>query len=391
MPDINAIQAELRAGKLDGWLFCDVHHRDPIAYRVLELEPGMVTRRWFYLIPAKGEPRKLVHKIEPHSLDKLPGEKLLYSGRDELEKGLVKVLGRAKKLAMQYSPNNMIPYVAMVDAGTVDWIRSLKRTVVTSAELVQRFAARWSSGQFETHLQAARVVDSIMQQSFGQVASYVRQGKYLTEYALQQWILEQFRSNLLHTDDPPIVAVNAHSGDPHYAPQAGSSSPIQEGDFLLLDMWAKTRAPHSVYYDITWVGYVGSEVPAANKKIFDIVRKARDAAVSLVQDAVKAGRTIHGYEVDKAARDVIRKAGYGKYFVHRTGHNIGMDIHGHGANMDGLESKDDRTIIPHTCFSVEPGIYLPEFGVRSEVNVYVADRQARVTGAVQSEIIPILA
>jgi Xaa-Pro aminopeptidase len=391
MPDIKAIQNELRAEKIDAWLFYDFHHRDPIAYRVLGLTIGMVTRRWFYLIPAKGEPRKLVHKIEPAALDSLPGQKILYAGRHELARGLPKLLGRAKTIAMQYSPNNMIPYISMVDAGTVELVRSLKRKVVSSAELVQKFEARWTPDQLQTHLQAGRVIDGIVQQAFGQVASYIRQGKQLTEYALQQWILEQFRSNLLHTEDPPIVAVGPHSGDPHYAPQAGSSAPIREGDFLLLDVWAKTRAPESVYYDVTWTGYVGAEVPEKYTRIFEIVKQARDAAVRLVQESVKAGTTLRGWQVDAAAREVIRKAGYGKYFVHRTGHNIGQQVHGNGANMDGLETYDDRKIIPHTCFSIEPGIYLPEFGVRSEVNVYVADRQARVTGAIQNQIIPILA
>jgi len=391
MPDIKAIQQELLAGKLDGWLFYDFHHRDPIAYRVLGLTPGMVTRRWFYLIPAKGEPRKLVHRIESHALDALPGEKIPYAGRQELQKGLSKLLGKSKKLAMQYSPKNAIPYVSMVDAGTVELIRSFKRTVVTSAELVQKFEARWTPDQLQTHLQAARVIDGIMQQSFGQAASYVRQGKQLTEYALQQWIVEQFHANLLHAEDPPIVAVGPHAGDPHYAPQPGTSSTIREGDLLLLDMWAKTRAPNSVYYDITWTGYLGPEVPEKYTRVFDVVRAGRDAAIHFVQDAVKQGRTIHGWQVDRAAREVIRKAGYGKYFVHRTGHSIGQDIHGNGANMDGLETQDDRTVMPHTCFSVEPGVYLPEFGIRSEVNMYIADRQARVTGAIQNEIIPVLA
>lgn len=391
MPDIKAIQDELRARKMDGWLFYDFHHRDPIACRVLAIEPGMATRRWFYLIPAKGEPRKLVHRIESAALDALPGEKILYAGRQELTKGLSKLLGRAKTVAMQYSPENRIPYVSMVDAGTVELIRSYKRTVVSSAELVQKFEARWNADQLQTHLQAGRVMDGIIQQAFGQAASYVRQGKAVSEYALQQWIVEQFRSNLLVTEDAPIIAVGPHSGDPHYAPQPGSSSPIRDGDLLLIDMWAKTRAPGSVYYDITWMGYLGPVVPDKYEKIFNIVKEARDSAVSFVLDAVKAGRTIRGFQVDKVARDVIRKAGYAKYFVHRTGHNIGQDVHGNGANMDGLETFDDRCIIPQTCFSIEPGIYFPEFGVRSEVNVYVADRQARVTGAIQNEIIPILA
>ncbi len=391
MPDIRAIQAELRASKIDGWLFYDFHQRDPIAYRVLDLNAGLITRRWFYLIPSRGEPRKLVHRIEPAVLDSLPGQKTVYAGLEELQKNLGKALGGGKTLAMQYSPLNAVPYVSMVDAGTIELIRSFGKKIVSSAELVQKFEAAWSNDQLMMHLQAGRVIDRIMQQAFGQAAAFVRQGKAVTEYDLQQWILEQFRANLIVTNDPPIVAVGPHSGDPHYEPKPYVSSYIREDELLLLDMWGKTRAPKSVYYDITWVGYLGKRVPDKYNKVFSVVRQARDNAVAFVQDSLKAGRTIRGWQVDKAARDVVKKAGMGKYFVHRTGHSIGQEVHGNGANMDGLETKDDRVVIPHTCFSIEPGVYMKEFGIRSEVNVYVADRQARVTGAVQSEIIPILA
>ncbi len=391
MPDIKAIQDELRAAKLDGWLFYDFHQRDPIAYRILALNPAMATRRWFYMIPARGEPRKLVHRIESGNLDSLPGQKTLYAGLDELQKALARLLGRGKTLAMQYSPNGQIPYVSMVDAGVVELIRGFGKKIVSSAELVQKFEARWSPDQLSTHLQAGRVIDRIIQQAFGQVCAHLRQRKEITEHALQQWILEQFRANLLHADHAPIVAVGKNSGNPHYEPRPDSSWVLREGDLLLLDVWGKTRAAHSVFYDVTWVGFLGNSVPEKFVKVFNIVKAARDAAVSYVQNAVKTGKQMRGWEVDRAAREVIRKAGYAKFFVHRTGHSIGQDVHGNGANMDGLETKDDRLVIPHTCFSVEPGIYLPEFGIRSEVNVYVADRQARVTGAIQQEIIPILA
>jgi Xaa-Pro aminopeptidase len=390
MPDIKAIQAELRAAKLDGWLLYDLYHRDLIAYRVLGLEGILAKRRWFYLIPAKGEPRKLVHRIEPAVLDTLPGSKLLYAGYDELAAALPKLLGRGKgKLAMQYSTE--VPIISLADAGTVDAVRALGKKVVSSGELVQKFEAVWSNDQYLSHLQAARIIDRIMLQAFAQAATYVKQKMTFTEHDLQQWIMEQIRANLLITDSAPIVGVGPHSGDPHYEPKANGSSLIQEGDLLLLDMWAKTRAAGSVYYDITWVGYLGDKVPAKFSKVFSIVRDARDAAVKFVQDAVTAGRAIQGWQVDKAARDVIDKAGYGKAFIHRTGHNIGTEVHGNGANMDNLETKDTRPVILNTCFSVEPGIYLPEFGIRSEVNVYVAHRQARVTGSVQKEIIPLLA
>ena len=391
MLDIKPIQDELRASKIDGWLLCDLYHRDPVAYRVLGMPPGMAKRRWFYLIPAKGEPRKLVHRIEAEALDGLPGKKLLYAGIDELKKNLTKLLGREKTLAMQYSPLSAIPIISLVDAGTVELVRSYGKKVVSSGELIQKFAARWTPDQLNGHQAAGRCIDRIIQQAFGQAATYVRQGKPLTEYELQQWVIEQFRANLLVTDDAPIVAIGPNSGNPHYEPTAASSQMLREGEVLLLDVWGKLRAADSVYYDITWVGFLGAKVPDKVAQVFAIVKEARDAAVHLAQEAVKDGRRICGWQVDQAARKVIEKAGYGKYFIHRTGHNIGQEVHGLGTNMDSLETRDDRPIVPHTCFSVEPGIYLPEFGIRSEVNVYVAERQARVTGAVQNEVIPLLA
>jgi Xaa-Pro dipeptidase len=392
MPDIKAIQAELRASKIDGWLFYDHHHRDPIASRILELDGhGMATRRWFYFVPARGEPRKLVHRIEQGALDALAGRKQLYAGWEELRKQLEKLLSGSRKIAMQYSPDNNIPYIGLVDAGTVELIRKLKKRVVTSADPVQKFEAAWTPEQLESHLAAGVIIDRVTRIAFERAAAMVRLGQPLTEYELQQWILEKFRTSGLTTPDPPIVAVQPNNGNPHYEPGAADSRPIRAGDLLLLDISAKFGHPGSVYYDITWVGYLGSRVPDAYARIFRIVRQARDGAIEFVRDAVARGRTIHGWEVDRAARDVIRKAGYGKYFVHRTGHSIGQDIHGNGANMDSLETRDDRKIVARTCFSIEPGIYLPEFGIRSEVNVYVGEREARVTGAIQEEILPLLA
>ena len=392
MPDIHAIQSELKAAKLDGWLFYDHHHRDPIASRVLGLgEDGMATRRWFYYIPARGEPRKLVHRIEQGMLDSLGGRKYVYSGWEELHKTLPKLLSGGKRIAMQYSPENNIPYIGLVDAGTVELIRKLKKTVVSSADLVQKFEASWSPEQLESHLEAGRIVDRVRQGAFEQAAARVSDGKPLTEFELQQWMLDRFRSNGLVTAEPPIAAVQPNNGNPHYEPKQGESRLIRAGDLLLLDIWAKSNRPGSVYYDITWVGYLGKRVPDSYAKIFRIVRQARDRAIEFVKESVTKSKKIHGWEVDRVARETIRKAGYAKYFVHRTGHSIGQDVHGNGANMDGLEAKDDRKIVPHTCFSIEPGIYLPEFGIRSEVNVYVDEQEARVTGAIQEEILPLLA
>jgi Xaa-Pro dipeptidase len=390
-PDIKEIQNDLRAAKLDGWLFYDFRGRDPIAQRILKLPEGMRTRRWFYYVPTKGAPRKLVHKIEAASLASLPGETLYYAAQDELRKNLEKILHRAKHIAMQYSPKNEIPYVAMVDAGTIELVRSSGPKVVSSADLVQKYEACWSVAQLESHMTAGVAIDRIVREAFQRAANSVRENIPLTEYDLKQWILKEFDAAGLMTEEGPDIAVGPHASDPHYAPLPGKSSPIREGDLLLLDVWGKTKASGSVYYDITWVGYLGAKVPEKQAKIFGIVRKARDKAIELIRSSIAAGKRLQGWQVDKAARDVIEKAGYGKYFFHRTGHSIGEAIHGNGVNMDGLETRDTRHLIPRTCNSVEPGIYLPEFGIRSEVDVYVGEREARVTGAVQKEILALLA
>ncbi len=389
--DINAIQSDLRAAKLDGWLFYDFRGRDPIAQGILQLPPGMRTRRWFYFVPAKGTPHKLVHKIETESLAALPGDTLFYAGQDELRKNLGKLLGRAKNVAMQYSPKNAIPYVAMVDAGTVELVRSTGAKVVSSADLVQKYEACWSPAQLESHLAAGAVIDRVVREAFQLAAKNVREKTTFTEYDLQQWILKELERGGIAAEQGPDIAVGPHASDPHYGPTQQKASPIGEGDLLLLDVWGKTKAAGSVYYDITWVGYLGAKVPEKMAKIFGIVREARDKAVQLIQTSVAAGAPLQGWQVDKAARKVIEKAGYGKYFFHRTGHNIGQTVHGNGVNMDGLETHDVRHLIPRTCNSIEPGIYLPEFGIRSEVNMYIGEKEARVTGAVQNEILALLA
>jgi Xaa-Pro aminopeptidase len=389
--DAQAVQKDLRAAKLDGWLFYDFRGRDPIAQRILQLPAGMRTRRWFYFLPAKGKARKLVHKIESEALAALPGDTLYYAAQSELQGNLKKLLGGARSIAMQYSPRNAIPYVSMVDAGTVELVRSIGPKILTSADLVQKYEACWTAEQFESHLAAGEIVDRVIREAFQLAAKGVRDGKPLTEYDLQQWIVKAFASAGVAADEGPDVAVGPNASDPHYGPAEGKSAVIREGELLLLDVWAKRKTPGSVYYDVTWIGFMGAKVPEKFAKVFKVVREARDAGVELIRSSVAKGKPLQGWQVDNAARAVINEAGYGEYFFHRTGHSIGESVHGNGVNMDGLETRDTRHLIPRTCTSIEPGIYLRDFGIRSEVNVYIGEREARVTGAVQQEILPLLA
>ncbi|MBI2263758.1 MAG: M24 family metallopeptidase [Armatimonadetes bacterium] len=389
---IEEVQEALREEHLNGWLFYDLNGLDPIGCRILGLDPSqMRTRRWFYLIPQSGEPRKLVHRIESQALFGLPGSAVVYTGWRDLEPGLKTLLDKCPVVAMQYSPWNAIPYVSRVDAGTLEMIRSLGVEVRTSADLVQRFEARWSAEQLETHLYAASTLRSLVDRAFFEIARRVRNGDAITELDLQSFLLNRFKEHNLHTDSPPIVAVNAHTGNPHYEPGLAEALTIREGDFVLLDLWAKKKEIGSVYADMTRVGFVGTKVPEKYQRIFRIVREARDRAVAFVGEAVRAGRTVRGWEVDDVARNWITEQGFGENFFHRTGHSIGESDHGFGANMDNFETRDERKILPQTCFSVEPGIYFPEFGVRSEVNVYVGKEDILVSGApIQTEVVPLL-
>jgi Xaa-Pro aminopeptidase len=349
----------------------------------------MVTRRWFYFVPAAGEPGGLAHKIEAETLRSLPGKIQLYAGWQELVEGLGRILGGARRIAMQYSPNCAVPYVAMVDAGTVELVRGLGVEVATSANLIQLFESRWNARQLENHLEAGRRVDRVRTEAFARISARQQAGERVTEWEIQQFILSRFREEDLFTDHGPDVAVNANASNPHYNPTEDACAEIQRGDLVLIDLWAKLDVPEGVYYDVTWVGYCGQQAPEPMRKVFGIVRDARDAAIRRVEEAVAAHQELAGYQVDDAARTVIRDAGYEKYFFHRTGHSIGGDVHGTGANMDNLETHDERRVIPWTCFSIEPGIYLPEFGIRSEVNVFVDEKRAQVTGAIQSELLTV--
>jgi Xaa-Pro dipeptidase len=388
--NVAAIQQALRDEGLDGWLFFDHHLRDPLSYRILDFTPPRTpTRRWYYFIPADGEPRKLVHQIEPGMLEELPGATQTYSSWSRQVYGLTTLLSGSKRVAMQYSPQCAVPYVAMVDAGTVELVRAQGGEGATSANLVQVFEARWTQDKLDSHMEAGRLIDGIRKAAFQEIGDRLRGREPVNEYAIKAFILESFDRADLFTDHGPIVGVNANASNPHYEPEADSSDPIRQGDVVLIDLWAKQKKPGSVYYDVTWTGYTGDEIPGEVQRVFDIVTGARDAAVSKVQTSIGAGLPLRGFEVDDACRGYIREHGMAEYFIHRTGHSIGEDVHGSGANMDNLETHDERRVIPWTCFSVEPGIYLPNFGIRSEVNVFVGDREARVTGERQTELIRI--
>ncbi|MCU1324887.1 MAG: peptidase [Bryobacterales bacterium] len=384
---VERIQEALRRENLDGWLFFDHHQRDPLAYRVLGFQPAShVTRRWYYMIPAHGEPVGMVHRIESGVLNSVPGDKLAYSSWQEQQTHLATLLKGCKRVAMQYSPLCAVPYVAMVDAGTVELVRSCGVEVVTSAELIQEFESCLSEAQFEFHMEAGRRVDKIRAGAFAFIAAKLAGG--VDEVAVADYVRSEFTKAGLFTDHGPIVGVNGHAGDPHYEPSPATSSQIKPGDLVLLDMWAKLDVPGAVYYDITWTGFVG-DAPDRIRKTWEIVSGARDAAIAAVKTAVAAGQPIRGFEVDDAARGHIRASGEVNYFVHRTGHSIKEDVHGTGANMDNLETHDDRRIVPGALFSIEPGLYYKEYGIRSEINMYVSTTEAIVTGAMQRELLTI--
>ena len=389
--NLEAIQAGIREAGFDGWLFYDHHHRDPIAAGILGLDPkAHITRRWYYFIPAQGEPRKLVHRIEQFRLDTLPGAKALYSSWQELHAGIEAMLFDARHIAMQYSPNNAIMYVSMVDAGTIEFLRSLGKQIVSSADLVSHFEAVLSEEQIASHGIAQVAIDSILAEAWLEIRRRLRSGSgALTEYDMVKWLSDAMRREGLVWENGPNVSANRNSSDSHYEPTAEKSAPIREGDFILIDIWGRLEKPGSVFYDITWTGVVGREPTEREQLVFTTVRDARDAAINLVEKAFADDRSICGWEADDAARAVIRNAGFAEYFTHRTGHNIAQEIHGPGAHLDNLETHDERRILPNTCFSVEPGIYLPDFGVRSEIDMLTAPGKAWVTGKIQHELVRI--
>jgi Xaa-Pro aminopeptidase len=382
MFDLPAVQAAIRDAGFDGWLLYDFRGQNILAQRVAELAEKKLSRRWFYFVPASGEPKKLVHAIEPASLDHLPGKnKAIYRRWQELEKGIEVLVSGTKRVAMEYSPRNANPYIGRVDAGTVELVRSFGCDVVASGDLIQLFEAVWDADQEKSHFEAAKLCRDAYDVAFGFIADEIRAKGSVLETAVQSRIMRHFDDTGMTTYSPPIVGVGPHSGDPHFDTSPATDQPIRSGSFVLVDLWAKMNRPRSVYADYTRVAFVGNSVPEQYAKVFAIVAAARDAGIKKVKDTFAAKKPLLGWEVDDATRAVIEKAGYGTQFTHRTGHNIGQEVHGNGAHIDGLETREDRHIIRRTCFSIEPGIYLPEFGVRSEVDVYIdANGTVHVTG-----------
>ncbi|MBN1349328.1 M24 family metallopeptidase [candidate division KSB1 bacterium] len=388
------IQAALRERKLDGWLFYDFHNHDAIGMRILGLDPKkLTTRRWYYFIPAKGEPTKLNHSIERGRLDNLPGKKLIYLPWQQQHQYLKQILSGAKRIAMQYSPKNAIPYISLVDGGTLELVRSFGVEVVSSADLVSRFEAVLSEDDYQSHLEAARAIYEVKDATFEEIGRRIRAGETPTEVDIQKFMHEKMHALNLLWEDGPIVAVNAHAADPHYEPVEDKCFTINEGDLVLLDLWAKMNRPGTIYADITWMGYVGSVVPQRFAEVFEIVRRARDRAVAFIQERLDEKEIVAGWKVDDACRKVIEDAGYAEYFIHRTGHNIGLEVHGNGTNIDNLETRDERLLQPGILCSDEPGIYLEHenFGIRSEIDIYIKDEtHVEVTGERQEQIVPIL-
>ena len=386
---IAAVQRALQEDGLDGWLLYDFHGSNPIATRVTGLATSakMATRRWYYLIPAAGTPRGLVHAIERHNLDDLPGEKRVYAGRQQLTAGLRELLSGVKRIAMEYSPGNAIPYVSKVDAGTVEAVRDAGAEVLSSGDLVQRFEAVWSADALRTHQAASERLYKIKDSTFDLIRNRMANGAALTEFEVQQTMLGWFRDEGLETDDGPNVSAQENAGNPHYMPTGEAPRAIRPNEVVLIDLWGKLRQAGAVFADITWVGYTGPTVPDEVASAFAAARNGRDAAIDLVRNRIRGGRELRGFEVDRACRDVIERAGYGAQFIHRTGHSLGEEVHGNGVHMDDYETHDDRRLIPGTGFTIEPGVYTDRYGVRTEINMVIGDHDAQVTGALQQEIV----
>jgi Xaa-Pro aminopeptidase len=390
--DVGAVQQALREQGLDGWLWYDFQGANPIAQRMAGLGGGghMASRRWFYMIPASGEPRGLVHAIERHNLDALPGAKTPYAGRAQLESGLKTLLAGTRRVAMEYSPLGAIPYVSRVDAGTIELVRAQGVEVASSGDLIQQFEARWNAEAIATHRIAAEKLYRVKDRAFEATAARIRDGVATTEYDIQQLMWQWFGEEGLISDSAPNVSAQENAGNPHYLPNARQHRAIGREELLLLDLWGKLDKPGAVFADITWVGFTGRQVPGEMAKAFAAVRDARDAAVTVVEDAARADREVRGFELDRAARAVIERAGYGDYIIHRTGHSLGETVHGNGAHLDDYETHDERRLLPGTGFTIEPGVYFDRFGVRTEINMVWAAGGPEVTGPRQQEIVALI-
>jgi Xaa-Pro aminopeptidase len=393
--DLERIQQALRNERVDGWLFYDFRKSNPIAYQILGLPSQEIySRRWFYFVPAQGMPTAVISAVEPHTLHSLPGQRLIFRTWQEMHAHLHLLLSSNTRIAMEYSPMNAIPYISRVDAGTIDLVRSFGVDVVSSANLAQRFIAQLTEQQIASHREAGRRLIAVKDQLFGELSTDLRSGRELDEYQVQQRFVELIlQAGLEMSEGAPIVAVNANSGNPHYLPSRTQSSPISRGDLVLFDFWSRLPMANAIYADYTWVAFVGTrdDIPTHQREIFDIVRSARDTAIAFIRERITAGERVEGRHVDDVARSIIAKAGYADYFVHRTGHSIGTVEHGNGANIDNFETQDERALLPYTCNSIEPGIYLPEFGIRSEVDLLILEHDIEVTGVpIQEEIVPLL-
>ena len=390
--DIVAVQQALKAEGLDAWLLYDFHGSNPVSYRIAGMGGGghLATRRWFYAIPQSGEPKALVHAIERHNLDHLPGSKTVYAGREQLQAGLAQILEGHKRVAMEYSANNNIPYVSRVDAGTIELIRSMGVDVVSSGDLIQQFEARWSDTAIATHRRASEKLYRIKDQAYDEVARRLRDGVATTEYDIQQKMVGWFNEEGLVSDSAPCVSAQENAGNPHYLATAAEHRVIHKDELVLLDLWGKLREPGAVYADITWMGFTGTSIPDRFTEAFDAICRARDAAVSTVQDAASAGREVRGFEADQSARKVLIAAGYKDAILHRTGHSLGENVHGNGAHLDDYETHDERRLIPGSGFTIEPGLYFKDFGVRTEINMVWDRKGPEVTGPRQKAILSLL-
>ncbi len=389
---IAAVQRALVEESIDGWLLYDFQGSNPIAARLSGLAASgkMATRRWYYLVPAAGEPRGLVHAIERHNLDELPGEKRIYAGREQLTDGLRQLLQGLNTVAMEYSPGNAIPYVSRVDAGTIESVRECGVTIVSSGDLAQRFEAIWTDAMYATHVAASERLYRVKDRAFDLIRQRMRDGAGVTEIEVQEAMVEWFRQEGLNAGAPPNVSAQENAGNPHYQATRAQHRAIRPNESVLIDLWGKLETAGAVYADITWVGFTGTRPPDELASAFAAACAGRDAAVSLVQSAVREGRDLRGWQVDRACRDVITDAGFGPLFVHRTGHSLGEEVHGNGVHMDDYETHDDRRLLPGTGFTIEPGVYTDRYGVRTEINMFVQEREALVTGPIQRELLTLV-